>query len=182
MKRFPAIHIARQNESLPCQIQLSFLYEAAKDRVLKAPAPPAPPAPEWVPWVPSAPVGPQARLNQFEPRHLLEACGDTGNLGAPTFLLVLSKVTNPGSKSSRKGLQWFINFPTNKSDFGGRPSPFSGTQLLTLLWRCFEWVQVTDKWVSRARNGKLAVIMAHKAYFMARSLLHDGCQAKSAQH
>eukprot|EP00435_Cladocopium_sp_Y103_P039766 s932_g10.t1 len=57
------------------EIQLSFLYEAAKDRVLKA------------------------RLNQFEPRHLLE---------------------------------------------------------------------VTDKWVSRARNGKLAVIMAHKARVVVR--------------
>ena len=32
-------HSAWQNGCLPCQIQLSFLYEAAKDRVLKAPAP-----------------------------------------------------------------------------------------------------------------------------------------------
>jgi len=57
------------------EIQLSFLYEAAKDRAIKA------------------------RLNEIEPRHLLE---------------------------------------------------------------------VTDKWVSRARNGKLAVIMAHKARVVVR--------------
>ena len=40
------------------------------------------------------------------------------------------------------------------------------------------WVQVTDKWVSRARNGKLAVIMAHKAYPIAKPNLHSAKQSK----